>query len=283
MTQPRLNIGRGRVRVVLMKDIAAGGMNPRTDVTGIAELAESIRQVGVLLPLLVKGEEPPYQLIAGKRRLRAARMAGLAEVPAICLDTDEATGSFIAIIENVQRQNLNPLEEAEAFEKLVKEFTQQEIATAIGKSQPYVANALRLLKLPPSVLARVAAGELSRGHAVAILKHSPDRREAVADRAVAESLTQREVEKLNRGGRHVAEDVRGTEMETDMREAARTILRGQRLVDQLLTAVMGDSWPESAKLYAEVMDTFDWARGQIDPRHSDAHQRRHSLRQKVTS
>ena len=129
----------------------------------IDELAESIQAVGVLQPLLIKKEGDTYLLIAGERRLRAAKKAGLKEVPVRFIDVDEEEGDRISLIENVQREDLNPMEEAEAYETLRKKYkyTQEKIAGLVGKSRPYIANSLRLLKLEPVVKEMLRREELS--------------------------------------------------------------------------------------------------------------------------
>ncbi|WP_077074485.1 ParB/RepB/Spo0J family partition protein [Aedoeadaptatus urinae] len=129
----------------------------------IDELAESIRAVGVLQPLLIKKDGDTNLLIAGERRLRAAKRAGLKEVPVRFIDVDEEKGDRISLIENVQREDLNPMEEAEAYETLRKKYkyTQEKIAGLVGKSRPYIANSLRLLKLEPVVKEMLRREELS--------------------------------------------------------------------------------------------------------------------------
>ena len=145
--------------------IAANPHQPRKYFSeeSIDELAESIRAVGVLQPLLIKKEGDTNLLIAGERRLRAAKKAGLKEVPVRFIDVDEEEGDRISLIENVQREDLNPMEEAEAYETLRKKYkyTQEKIAGLVGKSRPYIANSLRLLKLEPVVKEMLRREELS--------------------------------------------------------------------------------------------------------------------------
>lgn len=145
--------------------IAANPHQPRKYFSeeSIGELAESIRVVGVLQPLLIKKEGDTNLLIAGERRLRAAKKAGLKEVPVRFIDVDEEEGDRISLIENVQREDLNPMEEAEAYETLRKKYkyTQEKIAGLVGKSRPYIANSLRLLKLEPVVKEMLRREELS--------------------------------------------------------------------------------------------------------------------------
>lgn len=137
----------------------------------LGELAASIRLHGLLQPVLVRRVGTKYELIAGERRLRAARMAGFLEVPAVVRESDERARMELALVENLQREDLAPLDEAEAYRTLMDEYdlTQEEVAVRVGKSRPAVANALRLLGLPEEVKARLRAGELTAGHARAVL------------------------------------------------------------------------------------------------------------------
>ena len=161
------------------------------------DLANSIRAHGVLQPILVRPiAGGRYEIVAGERRWRAAQRAGLHAIPAVVRELDEVEVLEIAIVENVQRTDLNPIEEAQGFQALIDRFhrTQQEIADAVGKSRPHIANMLRLLALPEDMQDMVRDGRLSAGHARAILT-APDPR-ALAARAVSEGLNVREVERL---------------------------------------------------------------------------------------
>ena len=142
------------------------------DPDALEELCESIRENGLLQPILVRPYgEGRYQIIAGERRFRACRMAALTEIPAIILDRDDLKTAELALIENIQRENLNPIEEAMGYKALRDEYgmTQEELSEKIGKSRSAIANALRLLDLPDEILTMVAAGELSAGHARTLL------------------------------------------------------------------------------------------------------------------
>lgn len=142
------------------------------DEKALAELADSIREHGVIQPLLVRPlEDGSYQLVAGERRWRASRMAGLSEVPVVIQELDDEQVMAIALIENLQREDLNPIEEALGFRNLMETYgmTQEQVAKKLGKSRPAIANALRLLSLPQEVLPMVEAGEISAGHARALL------------------------------------------------------------------------------------------------------------------
>ena len=143
------------------------------DKEALEELSNSIRENGLLQPILVReyGESGRYQIIAGERRFRACKLAGLTEIPAIVLDRDDRAAAQIALIENIQREDLNPLEEALAYKSLKDEYdmTQEELSERVGKSRSAIANSIRLLDLPEEILTMVAARELSAGHARTLL------------------------------------------------------------------------------------------------------------------
>jgi ParB family chromosome partitioning protein len=168
------------------------------DEEAMAELVTSIREVGVLQPVVVRELEPGrYQLVMGERRLRASKEAGLSAVPAIVRQTGDDAMLRDALLENLHRQQLNPLEEAAAYRQLLDEFgaTHEELAERIGRSRSQVSNTIRLLGLPPTVQRRVAAGVLSAGHARALLAlEDPEAQERLAARIVAEGLSVRATE-----------------------------------------------------------------------------------------
>lgn len=188
---------------LLVADIEPNPHQPRSqfDEDSLAALAASIRELGVLQPVLVRPVDGRYELVAGERRWRAARRAGLERIPAVVRAIDDSTSLEQAVVENLHRQDLNPLEEAGAYQQLVEDFglTQEEVARRVGRSRSAVANILRLFQLPPSVQRMVRDGQLTAGHARGLLG-SPDRafQEALARRAVEESLTVREVEDVVR-------------------------------------------------------------------------------------
>jgi ParB family chromosome partitioning protein len=167
---------------------------------GIKELADSIREKGILQPLLVKRQDGRYQLIAGERRLKAAQLAGLAEVPAIVMNQMTDSESFqLALIENIQREDLTPLEEAEAYAKLLESgsITQEELATRLGKDRSTVANSIRLLALPDEIKDLVNEGKVSASHARAILAMPDAKKQLELARSIAESnLSVREIESV---------------------------------------------------------------------------------------
>jgi ParB family chromosome partitioning protein len=192
---------------VPVADIVPNPRQPRTVVASasLAELAASIREHGVIQPLIVTRGLPtdraPYQLIAGERRWRAAQMAGLATVPVLVKEATPQQSLELALVENIQRADLNPLEEAEAFQALMSDFrlSQQEVAIRVGKSRVAIANTVRLLRLPDQVKALLATGVLSEGHARALLSLEDDAQIiGAAEHVVARELTVRQTEDLVR-------------------------------------------------------------------------------------
>ncbi|QCB29491.1 ParB/RepB/Spo0J family partition protein [Corynebacterium endometrii] len=186
-------------REIPIGDIIPNPKQPRTvfDEEDLNELVHSIREFGLLQPVVVRPGEDGFELIMGERRWRASSKAGLATIPAIVRDTSDDDLLRDALLENIHRVQLNPLEEAAAYQQLLEEFgvTQNELADRIGRSRPQVTNMLRLLKLPVSVQKRVAAGVLSSGHARALLGlDDPAAMEQLADRIVAEGLSVRATE-----------------------------------------------------------------------------------------
>ena len=190
---------RERVMMLRMGDIDPNPEQPRRkfDAQALAELAASIRQVGVLQPILVTEIEGRYRIIAGERRWRAARLAELEEIPAIVRPLDEIERMEAALIENIQREDLNPLEEALAVRALMEKcgLTQEKAAERLGRSRPAVANLLRLLTLPEPVLEMLRDGKLSAGHARALVAvEDPARCIALAEKAVREGWSVRQIE-----------------------------------------------------------------------------------------
>ena len=169
------------------------------DEVTLAELADSIREHGIIQPLTVrKLASGYYQIIAGERRWRAARLAGLQEVPVVVIEADDKKAAELAMIENLQREDLNPIEEASGFQSLIENYhmTQEEAAARVGKSRSAVANAMRLLGLAPSVRQLVVDGKLSAGHGRALLPLSPSMQESTAAAVVAGGLSVRQTEAL---------------------------------------------------------------------------------------
>lgn len=178
---------------------------PRThfDPEDLAELVHSVREFGVLQPVVVRAnDDGQYELIMGERRTRAAREAGLTSIPAVIRETADEHLLRDALLENLHRSELNPLEEASAYQQLLEDFgiTQEELASRIGRSRPQISNTIRLLKLPVPVQQRVAAGVLTAGHARAILSlDSPEAMQRLADKIVNEDLSVRAAEAAAKG------------------------------------------------------------------------------------
>ena len=190
-----------RVQNVPLTKIRPSALQPRKQFSeeSLKELADSIREQGIVQPLIVRPRGEFFELIAGERRWRAATLLNLPEVPVIAREADDRSVLELALIENLQRENLNPIEEAHGYAQLSEQFqlTQEEISTKVGKSRAVVANALRLLKLPPSVQSLVREGQLSVGHAKVILSLSDDKiQKLAAERIVKESLNVRQTEGL---------------------------------------------------------------------------------------
>ena len=169
------------------------------DEAALAQLADSIRQHGIIQPLTVrKLSSGYYQIIAGERRWRAARLAGLQEVPALVIEADDRKTAELAMIENLQREDLNPIEEAGGYQTLIQQYhmTQEEAAQRVGKSRSAVANTLRLLELTPAVQKQVKSGELSAGHARALVPLSPAMQTRAAEAIIQGGLSVRQAEAL---------------------------------------------------------------------------------------
>jgi len=183
-----------QIRFLSLRDIVPNPSQPRKhfDTSALRELADSITRYGVLQPLTVRYKKRKYELVAGERRLRAAKMAGLSKVPCIILDIDMEESSLIALVENLQRRDLDYIEEAEGLSKLIQTFdmSQEEAARRVGKSQSAVANKLRILKLPRDMLNRLKDQGLTERHARALLRLGSNReRQEVLEHIIAHQLT----------------------------------------------------------------------------------------------
>ncbi len=230
---------RGLVEVDV-EAIAANPRQPRTTMEedSLAELADSIRRHGVLQPIIVTRSGSGYTLVAGERRWRAARLAGLARVPAVVKDTSPNQMLELALVENIQREDLGPLEEAAAYRQLIEDLglTQEEVAQRVGKSRSAVANSLRLLHLPPEAKEALEQGLITEGHARAILSLATPEEQRRLLNAILAGLTVREAEESARraspGKRAAAaRDAATAELEERLREALRTkveLHRGRR-------------------------------------------------------
>jgi ParB family chromosome partitioning protein len=194
---------RGGIQMIAVSSIEPNLAQPRRvfDEEALAELAESIRARGVIQPIVVRPHQGRFQIVAGERRWRAAQKARLHEIPAIVREFDDAETLEIALIENIQRRDLNAIEEAQGYKRLVEEYghTQEELGRLVHKSRSHIANLLRLLDLPQPLQDMVGEGRLSMGHARALI--GADDPEAFAEEVVKRGLSVRETEKLVRGGK----------------------------------------------------------------------------------
>lgn len=249
------------VRLKLM-EIEPNRAQPRRsfDEEGLSELTESIRQHGVLQPLLVRPlPDGGYQLVAGERRWRAARNAGLSEVPVVVREMTDEEVSVLALVENLQREDLNPVDEAVGYQQLMEQhhLTQEDVAERVGKSRPAVANALRLMKLPKEELELLRVGKISAGHARALLGiEDVDRLHETAQRIVKQGLSVREVEKIARqkpSGAKPAPRKTGRDIYFDEVEMALSQALGRRI------RVLTRSGKESGILEIEFYDRVDLA------------------------
>jgi len=193
---------QGALRSLPLERIRPGPYQPRTqfDAESLHDLAESIRAQGVIQPIVVRRAGDAYEIIAGERRWRAAQQAGIERIPVIVREVDDETAVALALIENIQRENLNPLEEATALQRLVDEFklTHKQAAEAVGRSRSMVSNLLRLLDLAAEVRTLVAERKLEMGHARALLALDTRQQAAAAREVVARQLSVRETEALVR-------------------------------------------------------------------------------------
>ena len=208
------------------------------DEDALNSLSLSIREVGVLQPVLIRRKSSDtFELIAGERRWRAAKRAGKETIPAIVRDVEDLTSLEHALVENLHRQDLGPLEEAAAYQQLIDDFqlSQEAVAKRVGKSRPAIANALRLLQLPSSVQGFLMDGRLTAGHARALLG-LPSRQEQdqLANRAIKENLTVREVEKIVRDG---SVSTKGTKKRSVKKSVAE--LEVERILSELLSTRVG--------------------------------------------
>jgi ParB family chromosome partitioning protein len=222
--------------------VSANPHQPRTlfDEEALASLAASIIEVGVLQPIIVReAEEGSYTLVAGERRWRAAKKVGLKEIPAIIRESDDRSLLTEALVENLQREDLSPLEEATAYQELLEDFglTHEEVGNRVGKSRSAITNSLRLLQLPAAIQGKLERGELSAGHARALLGLE-DRKfaEHIAERAVEEGWSVRQVEDAVRARNQAVADHHPSKRAPAPRPAAIVELE-QRLRDQLSTRV----------------------------------------------
>jgi ParB family chromosome partitioning protein len=257
-----------------MQELPVASIRPNThqprehfDEVALGSLAESIREVGVLQPVLVREVGDGYELIAGERRWRAARRVGLQTIPAIVRHADDASSLQQAIVENVQRESLNPLEEAAAYQQLIEDFglTHDDVAARVGKSRATITNTLRLLQLPPTIQRYLQEGALRMGHARALLA-TPDRafQEQLAKRTVNDDLSVRAVEEAVRarnGEPAAAPRSSGTERGGDRKMRPPGLLELEELLgDYLETRVHVTMGPKLGKVVIDFATLEDLER-----------------------
>jgi len=246
-------------------DIAPNPKQPRTvfDEDALAELVYSIKEIGLLQPIVVRRRDGgKFEIVAGERRWRASQQAGLTRIPAIIRETADEVLLRDALLENLHRAQLNALEEAAAYQQLLDDFgcSQEELSTRIGRSRPQVTNTLRLLKLPPTVQRRVAAGVLSAGHARALLGlGDAAAMEALASRIVAEGLSVRTTEELvSLGGRQ--EQAKAAKTRKSRISAPGLQELADRLMDRLDTRVKVEMGRSKGTVTIEFATTGDLKR-----------------------
>lgn len=242
-----------------VKSIKPNPRQPRSvfDEDALQELVDSIGEVGVLQPVVVRKVGRGYELIMGERRLRASKLAGKAVIPAIVRGTDDTDLLRDALLENIHRAQLNPLEEAAAYQQLLEDFgcTQEELSSRIKRSRPQISNTLRLLRLPPAVQRRVAAGVLSAGHARALLMvEDPAVQERLATKIIAEGLSVRSTEELVAVGDDQTPAPRRT---TGRRSHPRADELSQELADHFDTRVRVDIGRNKGKIVIEFAGEDD--------------------------
>ncbi|WP_406049738.1 ParB/RepB/Spo0J family partition protein [Kribbella sp. NBC_00889] len=234
------------------------------DEDAMEELVHSVKEIGLLQPIVVRRlEHDKYELVMGERRWRATQEAGLATIPAIVRDTSDDVMLRDALLENLHRSQLNPLEEAAAYQQMLDDFgcTQEVLATRIGRSRPQISNTLRLLKLPAGVQRRVAAGVLSAGHARALLGlPSGDAIERLAQRIVAEGLSVRTVEEIVALGDMNADDATPAQRRRNKPVAPRLVDLADRLSDRFETRVKVDLGKTKGKITVEFASLDDLER-----------------------
>ena len=237
---------------IKLNDIKPNASQPRKTFNeeALADLADSIREHGVIQPILLRPAKKGYELVAGERRWRAARLAGLKEVPAIVRDLDERTNAFYALIENMQREDLNAIEEAEGIKEIIDKYglTQEETSKVVGKSRPYISNALRLLTLPEEVKELVNNGKLSQGHARAVAGLAGEKLQIeAAQKAAAEGWSVRQIESYTA----LKPKKKPAKKKASAKKDADTRALEERLSEGLGTRVTVEGSPKRGKIIVE--------------------------------
>ncbi|MCW2816414.1 MAG: chromosome segregation DNA-binding protein [Nocardioides sp.] len=256
--------------------IRPNAVQPRTvfDEEAMAELVHSVSEVGLLQPIVVRASGPDsYELIMGERRWRASQLAGLAAIPAIVRQTDDVDMLRDALLENLHRSQLNPLEEAAAYQQLLEDFgcTHEELAARIGRSRPQISNTIRLMRLSPAVQRRVAAGVLSAGHARSLLSlDDADLQDRLAQRVVAEGISVRGLEEIVSVAASELEGRSGRQVRRKP-SAPGLVDLAERLSDRLETRVKVDLGQRKGKITVEFATLDDLQRivDIMDPRNRE--------------
>lgn len=240
---------------IAISKLKPGVFQPRGyfEESSLQELSDSIKINGVLQPIIVRlTNDDNYEIIAGERRFRAATMAGLEQVPVIIRDIDDKQALEIAIIENIQRENLTPIEEADAYKRLQAEFdyTQEQMASVLGKSRSHLANMLRLLTLPKSVKDMLDSGELSMGHA-RVLVGMGDEAEFLAKMIISDNLNVRDAEKFANGSGRAGGGAKGAKIKSSNKNATKHAQKDEDLL------ALENSLSESLGLKVSVEDSKD--------------------------
>lgn len=262
---PKGEQARTGFAIIPIERVSANPHQPRAlfDEEALASLAASIVEVGVLQPIIVReAEEGSYTLVAGERRWRAARKVGLQEIPAIIRESDDRSLLTEALVENLQREDLSPLEEATAYQELLEDFglTHEEVGSRVGKSRSAVTNSLRLLQLPAAIQGKLERGELSAGHARALLGLD-DRKfaEHIAERAAKEGWSVRQVEDAVRARNQAIGD-HGTNRRVEVPRPAAIVELENRLRERLATRVKIKYANDRGKLIVDFTSLDDLER-----------------------
>ena len=266
---PTASAGHSGMLTLQLSAVVPNPRQPRGqfDEAALEELAHSLREVGMLQPIVVRpaAEEGRYELIAGERRFRAARLAGLEEVPAVVRTTQDSDLLTEALVENIHRADLNPLEEAAAYQALIEDFgvTHDQLATKLGRSRPAVSNALRLLTLPAALQSFVATGKLSAGHARALAAlEDPAAQLRIGKRIVADGLSVRATEELVRSlsNRDTDRDLDDLAAAAKRRSASPYADLQRALGDALSTSVQIKGTPERGRVVIDYSGPDDLQR-----------------------
>lgn len=206
------DVSKDSILNINIKDISPNKNQPRRDFDedSLKELAKSIELYGLIQPILVRDIKGKYEIVAGERRWRACKLAGLKEIPSIIKDMGQEESAKIALIENIQREDLNPVEEAQAYKRLMEEFslTQEELSSEIGKSRSYISNSIRILNLDNEILDHISSGDLSQGHGKAILSiKDKEEQIKIAKEILNKKLNVRDTENLARNKNIVEKDL----------------------------------------------------------------------------